>query len=277
MTEIKENTLILTHKLLINRLIPETIPVAIPPIDQTIAEDDAGSRETLHAHLMILSKEIVTDAARSAAHVFQTPEDIRRNGTDDTTPGDRNTAIGSIRLAYPVRIGVITTGSLRNTRSQDIISPRGSIGPQWSRYSQPLDTSINGVYFEHRDPAPTWSKVIIHKFTEESNADVTSRCWMNLTRDVVLTESPNSVNLGLSSVHTSNELGSVFIPTTIIGTPRDVSNWLPPGHPIDEDTSNRVSRTGSEHDYIAKTDFETRRENQNFGRQNNYMSRPPLD
>ena len=36
------------HKLLINRLIPEIIPVAIPPIDQAIAEDDAVSGDTLH-------------------------------------------------------------------------------------------------------------------------------------------------------------------------------------------------------------------------------------
>ena len=38
-----------------------------------------------------------------------------------------------------------------------------------------------------------------------------------------------------------------------------------------------MSRTGSEQDYNAKTDFETRRENQYFGRRNNSMSQPPLD
>ena len=37
------------RKLLINRLIPEIVPVSIPPIDQTIAEDAAGSGETLNA------------------------------------------------------------------------------------------------------------------------------------------------------------------------------------------------------------------------------------
>ena len=36
-------------------------------------------------------------------------------------------------------------------------------------------------------------------------------------------------------------------------------------------------RTRSEQNYNAKTDFETRRENQDFGRQNNSMSRPPLE
>ena len=42
------------HKLLINRLIPEIIPVAILPIYQTIAEDSEGSGETLHARRTIL-------------------------------------------------------------------------------------------------------------------------------------------------------------------------------------------------------------------------------
>ena len=38
-----------------------------------------------------------------------------------------------------------------------------------------------------------------------------------------------------------------------------------------------MSKTGSEQDYNSKTDFETRRKNQDFGRQNNSMSRPHLD
>ena len=85
------------------------------------------------------------------------------------------------------------------------------------------------------------------------------------------------MNLGLSSVHISDELGSVLISTTRIGRLMDGSNWLLPGHLIGDVTADRVSRTRSEHNYNAKTDFETRRENQDFGRQNNYMSRPPLD
>ena len=63
----------------------------------------------------------------------------------------------------------------------------------------------------------------------------------------------------------------------IIGTQTDVPNWLPENHRICQVTVDIVSRTGSEQDYSAKTDFETRRENQDFGRQNNYMSRPPFD
>ena len=100
------------HTLLINRIIPEIIPATIPPIDQTIAEDATGSGETLKARRTIISKEIVTDAARSAARVFRTPADAIRHVMDGTTSQDGNNAVGYARLNYPVRICVSTTGYL---------------------------------------------------------------------------------------------------------------------------------------------------------------------
>ena len=119
-----------THKLLTNRLIPDIIPVAIPPIEQTIAEDAAGSVETLHARLTIILKEIVTNALRSAAHVLQSHADVIRNDMDGTTPWDGNNDIGSNRVTSPVRICGSTTGSQSRTGNQYITSPRGSIRPQ---------------------------------------------------------------------------------------------------------------------------------------------------
>ena len=208
-------------------------------------EDAAGSGETLHARCTILSSDIFSDAARSTAPVFHTPAYVIRHGTDGNTPQDSKTAIGSTRLASPFQIGGSTTSSLNRTGSQDIISPRESIFPQWSRDAQQFDTSINGIYSEHRDPAPTRSKVIAQKFTNKSSAEVNLRCRMNLTRDAVLAKSPNFVNLGLSYVETSDELRSVFIPTTRIIIMTDGSNWIPPGHIIGEVTADRVIRTGS--------------------------------
>ena len=188
--------------------------------------------ETLHARHTILLKEIVTNVACSAARVFRTPTDVSRYETDRITPRDINTAIGSTRLDYPVLIGGSTTGSPTRTGSQDIICPRGSIRPHWSSDAKPLDTSINGIYSKHRDPTPTWIKLICCKFTDKSSANVNSRCRMNLARDVVLTESPNFTNQGLSSVHTPDELRSVFVPTTKIKRLVDGSNWIPSGHCI---------------------------------------------
>ena len=103
---------------------------------------------------------------------------------------------------------------------------------------------------------------------------------MNLAHDTVLTKSPNFMNLGVSSVHTSDELVSVCIPTTRIRRPVDGYYWLPPCHLIGEIILDRVSGARPEQNYNSKSDFETRRGgvvNQDFGRQNNSMSRPPLD
>ena len=228
-------------------------------IEQTIVEEAAGSGDTLYVRRTILLMEIVTDTTYSAAHDFRTPADVSQHVTDRSTPWEGNTPKSSTRLTSSVWIVSSNTGSPTRTGSQDIISPRGSIGPQEVRDSQPLDTSIDGIYSNHRDPAPRWSKFICQKFTNKLSADVNSCCWMNLTHDAVLTKSPNFVNLGLSSVHTFDEIGSVCIPTSRIGTPEDGFNWILPGHCIGEVTSDRVRRKGSDQNYNAKTDFETRK------------------
>ena len=116
------------------------------------------------------------DVARSAAHVFRTPANVSRHSTYGTTTWDGKTAVGSTRLTSPVLIGDSTTGSPSRTGNQDIISTRVSIGNQWIWDAQPLDTSINGIYSEHRDPAPIFGKVIGRKITDESSADVNLRC-----------------------------------------------------------------------------------------------------
>ena len=234
----------------------------------------------LHPRGTILSKEVVTDEAHSAARVFKYPPVVNWNYTDMKTPWDVNTVITPPILTTPVRIGAGPSVSPTNIRSQDNKSPRRSIGPQEVRNAQPFDTSINGISAKHRDLDTTWIKVISRKLSDKSSSDIYLRFQMNLVRDTVLTESPNFMNLGLSSVHTSDELGYIFIPTTIIGRPMIGSNWLPPGHHIGEVTADRVSGTRPEKNYNSKSYFETRRGgvvNQYFGRQNNSMSRPPLD
>ena len=143
----------------------------------------------------------------------------------------------------PVRIGTGPLVSPTRMGSEDICSPRWSISPQEFRNVKPLDTSINGNSYKHRDPAPTLSKIIGSKFSNQSSANIYLLCWMNLTRDTILTESPNFMYLGLSSVHTTDELGSVFIPTTRSSLPTYGSNWLPFVHRISEATEDIVSGT----------------------------------
>ena len=58
------------HKLLINRLIPETVPVITPPINPQIVDGVAASGGNLHARQTITSTDIVTDAVCSCARIF---------------------------------------------------------------------------------------------------------------------------------------------------------------------------------------------------------------
>ena len=93
------------QKLLIIRLIPETIPVIILPIDPRIVDGVAASSGTLHSRQTIRSKEIVTDTARSGVRVFRDPTVVNWIDTDRTIPRDGNISRNPPRLTTPVWIG----------------------------------------------------------------------------------------------------------------------------------------------------------------------------
>ena len=132
------------HKLLINRLIPDIIPVFIPPINQMTTDWVADSGGTFHAVSKILSKDIVTDAARSAARVFKDPLVVNWKATDGMIPQDRNTVGIHPILTTPVRIGDGPYISATSIRIKEVESPSWSIVPQEVRNTLPFDTYING-------------------------------------------------------------------------------------------------------------------------------------
>ena len=72
-------------------MIPEIIPFVIPSINPTTVEGVAESGVTLHAVHTILLKEIVMDAARSAAHIFKNPPVVNWKVTDGEITWDGNT------------------------------------------------------------------------------------------------------------------------------------------------------------------------------------------
>ena len=184
-----------------------------------------------------------------------------------------------------VRIPPRTTNQVRNGTgpsvppisigSQKIEGPRRSIITQKARNAKSLDNSINIIPAKHRDPTPSWSKVIGSKKFINESADVYARGWMNFGSDTILYKSPNFIDFGLSPVNTTDELGYLFVPTKRIRRPTDGSNWLPPGHDISEVTAYRVSRTKAKNHYNFKIEFETRRDkmvDKDFGRQNDPMT-----
>ena len=88
------------------------------------------------------------------------------------------------------------------------------------------------------------------------------------------------MDFGLLSVDTTDELRSVFASTTKIGSASHGSECPPRSHSISDVTADRVSRTKAKNHFKKKYEFETRRDklvDQDFGRQNDPMSQPPLE
>ena len=108
------------HKLLINW----TTPVIILPIEPPITDGVTAVRGTLHARQMIASKEIVTDAALSGAHILRDPAAVNQKETDGMIPRDGNTVGTPPILNSPVQIGGGPSISPTRTGSQEISSPR---------------------------------------------------------------------------------------------------------------------------------------------------------
>ena len=217
-----------------------------------ITIDVAGIRENLGALQTVLSKEIVTDAARSGAHIFRTPRDVSRTGRDGSTPRDVNTSIVAARLTPPIQIFHSTSDFPTRTGTQEIINPIGPAGPQWISKAKKLKTSINYFFAENRGPKPSFSKVVGCKDTADPRVDVNSRCGMNFGSDFVVTPNQNFVDFGIASVNTTDKLGSVSVPTTRVGIPKNSSDWLQQRHDFEEATADRVSETKENINYIKK-------------------------
>ena len=198
---------------------------------------------------------IVTDAARSGAHIFQDPADVNRKDTDMNIPWDGKNSRRSPRLTSLVLIGGGTTVSPNRTDIQETSSTKGPTVPVEVRNSQIFNTSINGDSAKNGDTTPTFSKAIGPELSDDSIADIYSLCLVKFMRDAVVTASPKFMNLGLSSVHTLDELGSFRIPVNRIRRPADGSNWLTPGNLIGEVTAARMRRMRSDKNYIPQKLF----------------------
>ena len=189
----------------------------------------------------VLHKDIVIGTVRITLRVLKYPLVVNWKDAGGKITQDRNTVGMPPSATTPVRIGTRPSVPPIIIRGQEIEIPRRSIIPQKVRNADPLDASINRIYSKHRDPTPDWSKVISRKFTNESSADVYVHGRMNFASDTVLSESPNFMDLGLPSVDTMDELGSVLAPTNRIGLETHVSNWFLRSHSISEAILDRVS------------------------------------
>ena len=76
---------------MINRLIPEIIPIIIPLINQRTVDEVVASGGTLYAVRTILSQEIITDTAHITAKKFKDCSVGNWKDTGRKIPQDGNT------------------------------------------------------------------------------------------------------------------------------------------------------------------------------------------
>ena len=140
-----------------------------------------------------------------------------------------------------------------------------------------MDTAFDRKFPDDQDSASVFSKVIGCELSHISCADIYSRCWMEFASNVVQTEAPQFIDLGLPAVSTSDEFGILGNPATRIISPTDGSHWLFTDYIFGRSTAIGMKVERSDQDYSYKADFEIWRGNQDIGRQNISMSQPPLD
>ena len=70
------------------------------------------------------------------------------------------------------------------------------------RDTQKLDTSVDRKLANNRDSASISSKLIGSELSHSSITDFYSCCWMDFASNVVQTEAPYFVELGLPAVNT---------------------------------------------------------------------------
>ena len=145
------------------------------------------------------------------------------------------------RATTKVLTGTGTSTPPIYTRIQEIVSSRGSIGPQKVRNAHSFKISINKFSTEHGHPMPILSNTINRKTVADESADVNYCYRMDFGRNYFVTKSPNFMDFRLSPANTPDKIKSVIIPTTRVGRLTNGSNWLRPRHDIEEVTTNRVS------------------------------------
>ena len=95
---------------------------------------------------------------------------------------------------------------------------------------------------------------------------------MNFANYPVQNQALHFMDIRLPSIITLNESSVLGTPYTRIRRPTDGYNWSAPGHVFGGATAVGMSAEKSDNDYNYKTYFEIWRENQEFERQNIFMS-----
>ena len=100
---------------------------------------------------------------------------------------------------------------------------------------------------------------------------------MNFAADPVQTQTPQFMDMGLSTINALDEGSGLSTPNDRIRRPTNGAHWRAPNYIFGKTTVVGVNEAKSDYDYNYKTEFQIWRENKEFERQKNSMSQPPLE
>ena len=230
------------------------------------------------ALLATYTKEVVTHTAFGGVWVNRTPRQVIRTDVDGITPGDVCSAVIVKHAHSTVLIVIVSTSSPFGLIGiLYVANKRQSTSPVLGGNTQKLDAFIDGNLPDDLNSASIFSKVIGHKRSNGSSSDLYSRFRINFENDLVQTQAPHFIDMGLPAINTFNESCVLGTPGTRIRRSMDGSHWLGPDYVFDESTAFGMIAEKSDHEYNYKTDFDIWRENQELERQNILTSQPPLD
>ena len=119
-----------------------------------------------------------------------------------------------------------------------------------------LDTVVDGNFPDGLDYASIFIKVTDQKLSEGSRNDLYLCCRLNFAADIVQTQAPQGMDLGLLTMNKLNKNSLLGTPDTRIKRLTDGSYWSTSDYVFGEATAVGMSAAKSDHDYNYKTDFE---------------------
>ena len=104
-----------------------------------------------------------------------------------------------------------------------------------------MDAVVNGKLPNGLDSASIFSKVVGHKLSDGSIDDLYLRYRMNFVGDVIQTQTPQFMDLGLSTINALDESSVLSTPAIRIQRPMYESHWSAPYYFFGEATSVGIS------------------------------------
>ena len=126
-------------------------------------------------------------------------------------------AVSAKHNTSPVLIGIVATyPPCGPNASLQVANKHYSSSPGLVGQTQKLEAVFDGKFPDDLDSTSISSKVIGHKISNGSSGDLYTRFRMNFADDTVKNQTPQFMNLGLSTINAFYESSALINPTTII-------------------------------------------------------------